>query len=639
MGVVFKLSEDKFDYKKLGLKMGLEIHQQLDSQEKLFCRCPNHLTDKEPELRLYRRLRPTQSELGEIDRAAYEESQRNLQFVYEAYNHHTCLVEADEEPPAPLNQEAVDISITLASLMHMRVVDEFHTMRKQVIDGSNTSGFQRTGILATDGYVETEYGNVTVETLGLEEDAARRIGEEDGKIVFRLDRLGIPLAEITTSPDMHHPLQVKEVAYQIGQILRSTKVKRGLGTIRQDLNISIAEGARVEIKGVQDLDLMPTMVENEVQRQLNLIDISKELQKRNASVDEQIYDVTEFFDETESKVIKSIFEGCEDAKVLAIRLFGFDSLIGREIQPGKRLGTEFSEHGKKMGVNGLFHTDELPAYGVTQDEVDAIRKHLELGENDAFILVGAEPQKAENALNEVIKRAKASIDGVPEQTRKALDNGNTEYLRPLPTASRMYVETDIPTEIIDPKRVEKIASDLPELPYIKKERIEKQYDLSDDLASQLVSRNRADLFEEIKEQLPEMDSVKIASDIVYTIKDLKRDGLDVAKLTADVLVEIFKLVDDDVISAAETEVILKDACNGISPQQSVKDNNLEKLSDDEVKSAIAEIIQENKDMISQRGMGAMGPLMGKAMAKFKGKADGQTVNSIIKDEILAIVNG
>ena len=438
---------------------------------------------------------------------------------------------------------------------------------------------------------------------------------------------------------MHHPLQVKEVAYQIGQILRSTKVKRGLGTIRQDLNISIAEGARVEIKGVQDLDLMPTMVENEVQRQLNLIDISKELQKRNASVDDEIYDVTEFFAETESKVIKSIFEGCADAKVLAIRLFGFDSLIGREIQPGKRLGTEFSEHGKKMGVNGLFHTDELPAYGVTQDEVDAIRKHLELGDNDAFILVGAEPQKAENALNEVIKRAKASIEGVPEQTRKALDNGNTEYLRPLPTASRMYVETDIPTEIIDHERVEAIASDLPELPYIKKERIEKQYDLSDDLASQLVSRNRADLFEEIKEQLPQMDSVKIASDIVYTIKDLKRDGLDIEKLTADVLVEIFKLVDDDVISAAETEVILKDACNGVSPQQSVKDNNLEKLSDDEVKAAIVEIIEENKDMISQRGMGAMGPLMGKAMAKFKGKADGQTVNNIIKDEILAIVNG
>lgn len=631
------MSEDKFNYEELGLMMGLEIHQQLDSKTKLFCRCPNSLTDKEPEGKLHRRLRPTQSELGEIDRAAYEESQRNLQFIYETYNHHTCLVEADEEPPAPLNQEAVDISIILASLMNMKVVDEFHTMRKQVIDGSNTSGFQRTGILATDGYVETEYGNVTIETLGLEEDAARRIGEEDGKIIFRLDRLGIPLAEITTSPDMHHPLQVRAVAYQLGQILRSTKVKRGLGTIRQDLNISIKEGARIEVKGVQDLDLMPTIVENEVERQLNLISIAKELNSKNASVEEKIYDVSNLLENTESKVVKSTLEEA-DSKVLAIRLPGFNGLIGRQIQPGRRLGTEFSEHGKKMGVNGLFHTDELPAYGITQEEVDTIKEHLNIRSDDAFILVSGNETKANNALKEVIKRAKQSLIGVPEETRRAMDNGNTEYLRPLPTASRMYVETDIPTEVIDKERVEKIASNLPELPVVKKERIQKDYGLSDDLANQLVQENNADLFEEIKKELPDMDSVKIASDIAYTIKDLRRDNQDISKLTKEVLLEIFSLVNDNIIAAAETEVVLKDACNNISPKESVKNNNLEKLSDDVVEEGIKEIIEENKDMILQRKMGAMGPLMGKAMAKFKGKADGKTVSSIIQKEIMNLTN-
>ena len=616
------MSEDKFNYKELGLMMGLEIHQQLDSKTKLFCRCPNSLTDKKPERKIFRRLRPTQSELGEIDRAAYEESQRNLQFVYEAYDHHTCLV---------------DISIILASLMNMKVVDEFHTMRKQVIDGSNTSGFQRTGILATDGYVETEYGDVTIETLGLEEDAARRIGEEDGKIVFRLDRLGIPLAEITTTPDMHHPLQVKAVAYQLGQILRSTSVKRGLGTIRQDLNISIKEGSRIEVKGVQDLDLMPTIVENEVQRQLNLIDISKQLQERGACVEEEIIDVTKYLENTESKVIQNSLAK-ENSCILAIKLRKFNGLIGREIQPGKRLGTEFSEHGKKMGVSGLFHTDELPAYGIVQEEVDTLRDILELDEDDAFILVAEEKTKAHNALLEIIKRAKQSLEGVPEETRRAQDDGNTQYLRPLPTASRMYVETDIPTEIIEKERVKKIASNLPELPVVKKERIEKEYKLSEDLAKQLVQRNRADLFEEIKKELPSMDSVKIASDIVYTIKDLKRDGYDITKLTKDALVEVFSLVDNDVIPAAETEVILKDVCNDISPRDSVKNNNLEKLSDDIIVDTIKEIIEENKNMIEQRKMGAMGPLMGKAMAKFKGKADGQTVSNVIKDEILNIIN-
>lgn len=631
------MSEDKFDYEELGLMMGLEIHQQLDSKTKLFCRCPNSLTDKTPERKIYRRLRPTQSELGEIDRAAYEESQRNLQFVYEAYNHHTCLVEADEEPPAKLNQEAVDISIILASLMNMTVVDEFHTMRKQVIDGSNTSGFQRTGILATDGYVETEFGNVTIETLGLEEDAARRIGEEEGKIVFRLDRLGIPLAEITTSPDMHHPQQVQQVAYQLGQILRSTKVKRGLGTIRQDLNISIREGARIEVKGVQDLELMPTIVENEVQRQLNLIEIAKELQNRGAEVETDIIDVTALLEGTNSKVVKGILEG-ENSGVLAIKLRHFAGLIGREVQPGKRLGTEFSEHGKKMGVSGLFHTDELPNYGITQEEVDSIKNELGIEGDDAFILVAGPMDKARNALYEVIERAQDSIIGVPEETRRAQDNGNTEYMRPLPTASRMYVETDIPTEIIDPERVAEIAANLPELPSVKKERIQKEYSLSDELAEQLVQRNNADLFEEIKAELPGMDATKIASDIVSTIRDLKRDGYDVKKLDKDALVEIFSLVDEDVIPAAKTDVIFKDVCEDISPMDSVKKNNLEKLSEDAVADGIKEIVEENRSMIEERKMGAMGPLMGKAMAKFQGKADGKTVSKLLTKEIQSIIN-
>ena len=521
--------------------------------------------------------------------------------------------------------------------MNMTVVDEFHTMRKQVIDGSNTSGFQRTGILATDGYVETEFGNVTIETLGLEEDAARRIGEEEGKIVFRLDRLGIPLAEITTSPDMHHPQQVQQVAYQLGQILRSTKVKRGLGTIRQDLNISIREGARIEVKGVQDLELMQTIVENEVQRQLNLIDIAKELQKRDAKVETCIYDVTGLLENTNSKVVKGILEA-DNSGVLAIKLKHFAGLIGREVQPGKRLGTEFSEHGKKMGVSGLFHTDELPNYGITQEEVDSIRNDLLLEDDDAFILVAGPKDKAHNALNEVIERAKDAIIGVPEETRRAQDNGNTEYMRPLPTASRMYVETDIPTEIIDPERVARIASNLPELPAVKKERIQKEYSLSDELAEQLVQRNNADLFEEIKAELPNMDATKIASDIVSTIRDLKRDGYDVKKLNKDVLVEIFALVDNDVIPAAKTEVIFKDACEDISPMDSVKKNNLEKLSEDTVAQGIKEIVEENKSMIEERKMGAMGPLMGKAMAKFQGKADGKIVSKILTKEIQNIIN-
>ncbi len=618
------------DYEKLGLKMGLEIHQQLNTSQKLFCPCPCELQDKKPEYKLMRTLRPTQSELGMIDRAAYEESRRKLQFTYEAYKHDTCLVESDEEPPHPLNSEALEIALILSSLLNMAVVDEFHTMRKQVIDGSNTGGFQRTGLVATDGYMDTEYGRVKIENLCLEEDAARRIGQKKGHVIFRLDRLGIPLVEITTDPSMKHPEQVRDVAYQIGQVLRSTKVKRGLGTIRQDLNISIKEGARVEIKGVQDLDLMPTMVENEVTRQIKLIEIRNELQRRNAEVMDEIYDVKELFQGTESKIVS---KALDNGSVLAIKLKGFAGLIGVEVQPGRRFGTELAGYAKKMGVSGLFHTDELPAYGITQEEVESVRTFLDLQDEDAFILVADEDEKARNALLEVIRRAKTATVEVPEETRKARDDANTEYLRPLPTASRMYVETDIPLQIIDRDYLEEIKSNLPELPDEKEARIIEEYSLSQDLAHQLVRRNRADDFEDVMVST-DVDSTTVASTFAYTLKELKRDGKDISKLDTDCLKNTFNMVSDGKITKEAVQEVLVGVCDGEpSPEEAAKNLNLLMLSEEDVEKIIAEIVSSNAKMVEKRGMGAMGPLMGMAMKQLKGKADGKLVNKLLRDKL------
>lgn len=621
-----------FDYEKLGLKMGLEVHQQLNTNEKLFCPCKCNLTDKKPEFKILRNLRPTQSELGKIDRAAFEEARRKLNFIYEAYTHETCLVEADEEPPHPLNLEALEISLILASLLKMHVVDEFHLMRKQVIDGSNTGGFQRTGLVATEGILETEYGEVVIENICLEEDAARRIGHEKGMVTFRLDRLGIPLVEITTSPSMKHPEQVKDVAYQIGQILRSTKVKRGLGTIRQDLNISIKEGARVEIKGVQDLDLMPKMVENEVKRQINLLKIRDELLKRDASVEDELYDLTDVLSETSSKIISKA------KSVFAIKLNGFRGLIGMEIQPERRFGTELAVYAKKMGVSGLFHTDELPAYGITGSEVAALNDFMGIGEEDAFILVADNPEKVENALQEVQRRAKMALKGVPEETRKVTPEGNTEYLRPLPTASRMYVETDIPAKSISRGLLEDIKANLPELPEEKKARIIKEYNLSEDLAAQLVRTDRVNSFEEIKAET-NADSTTLASTLAYTLKELKRDGCSVEKLNNNVMVETFNLLGNGKISKDAILQILENVCKkSNSPQKAAESLNLIMLSAEDVEKIIIEIVKSNKAMVDDRGIGAMGPLMGMAMKKLKGKADGKLVNKLLKDKIQNIIS-
>lgn len=619
---------EKYDWKDLGLKMGLEIHQQLNTKSKLFCSCPTELVDDDVDLTIRRNLRPTQSELGQMDRAALQESMRNLNFNYESFNKHTCLVECDDEPPHALNQEALELAITISTLLNMHIVDEFHTMRKQVIDGSNTSGFQRTGLLATDGYLDTPYGRVKIETIGLEEDAARRVDTNSEFTEFRLDRLGIPLVEITTDPSMHHPKQVEEVAYMIGQVLRSTNVKRGLGTIRQDLNVSIAKGARVEIKGVQNLELMPLIVEREVERQLKLIEIKEELEKCHAEVDETIYDLDEVFKDTESKILKSA------KSIKGIILKGFDGLIGVEVQEGRRFGTELSSYAKKRGVSGLFHTDELPAYGITQEEVDNLREFLDAKPEDAIIIVAHDPDIAESALEEVIRRAKLAFEGVVEETRKSLDDGNTEYMRPLATANRMYLETDIPLFKITDEIIEPIKNNLPELPDVKKERIIKEYNLSEDLASQIVRRALGDEFENILKEV-EVDPTVVASTLSYDLRDIRREGTDVVSITEDKLIEVFKLLEANKISKDAIKKLIESMCKNPDKSAEVvaEENNLSLLSLDDVKAIIEEIADKNDSMIKERQMGAMGPLMGMSMKQLKGKADGSTVNKIVKEEI------
>ncbi len=629
------------NWNELGLKMGLEIHQQLNTKSKLFCPCATELIDEDFDEEIKRNLRPTQSELGQIDRAALQESFRKMKFNYEAYDYHTCLVETDDEPPHDLNQEALELSMIISTLLNMKIVDEFHTMRKQVIDGSNTGGFQRTGLVATDGYLDTPHGKVTIDNLCLEEDAAKRISNddkgEDGKEYthFRLDRLGIPLVEITTDPSIYHPEQVKEVAYELGQILRSTNVKRGLGTIRQDLNISIAKGARCEIKGVQNLDLMPKIVENEVQRQLKLIEIKEKLDKRNAQVLNEIYDLNPIFENSSSKIISSA------ESVKGIILKGFAGLIGEEVQEGRRFGTEIASYAKKRGVSGIFHTDELPAYGITAEEFDSMKKNLGVSEEDAIIIVAHKEEIVISALEEVIRRANLAFEGVVEETRKSLDDGNTEYMRPLPTSSRMYLETDIPLFKIDREELNKIKNNLPELPDIKKERIIAEYNLSNDLASQLVRRIKADDFEEIISNfgLDNIDSTIVASVLAYYLREIKREGHDISIIDSNKLIAIFTLLVDSKIS----KDALRDIIIGVSekPDENVeeiaKKLNLIVLDESSVQKIISSIVNKNSSMVEERKRGAMGPLMGMSMKELKGKADGKIVNKILKEEIEKLI--
>jgi len=334
------------DYARLGLKAGLEIHQQLATAHKLYCCCPPMDRDaRESNFEFFRYLRARESELGEVDRAAAEQSMARKKFLYKAYDT-TCLVENDEEPPRPLNAEALDVALKASLMLNMMPVDEVFTMRKIVVDGSNTTGFQRTCFVASGGFLETASGRVGVDTLCLEEDAASKVEAKGDTVTYSLDRLGIPLIEIATAPDIHTPSQAREVALYIGTLLRSLpEVKRGLGTIRQDVNVSIARGARVEIKGVQTLDLVEQTVEREALRQVSLLNIRDELLARGARVDGEVFDITDVLKDTASKVVKKALSS--GGVALAVRLPGFRGLVGKEIQPGRRLGSELSDRAKR----------------------------------------------------------------------------------------------------------------------------------------------------------------------------------------------------------------------------------------------------------------------------------------------------
>ena len=613
------------DYKALGLVAGIEIHQQLDTKEKLFCHCPTALKENADHTgEFFRYLRATESEMGAIDRAAQEEMKRVRKFVYYTYPT-TCLVENDEEPPAPLNEEALTIGLTIAKTFGMTPIPQVHTMRKLVIDGSNTSGFQRTALVALNGALPN---GGSIETICIEEEAAQRVRDD----IFSLDRLGIPLVEITTSPCMHTPEDVQQVAEYIGMVLRSTgAVKRGLGTIRQDVNISIKDGARVEIKGVQDLDLIAEVVRREVQRQQTLLAIRKELVQRHATVGSEQIDITDLFRETRSAVLK------KSKKIFALVLPGFAGLVGREIQPGRRLGSEMSDYAKKCGVGGIFHTDELPAYGVTEEEVARLREHVHAQEQDAVILVsGANEKQASCAWNQVHTRAKIALseNPVPEETRKMLEEGSTAYMRPLPGAERMYPETDVLPVRIDEARWNAVV--IPELLTVKAERFAKDLGLGADVARQMAFSEYRPLFERA---VAEGIKPTLASrTLLATIKELRRDSVDTDKIPDDAILAVLEAVEKG--SAAKEA--LPEVLTAIAQGSSVKDamaTLAPSVSRDELEAVIKKIVTERADFVVQKQKGALGPLMGVVMQEVRGSVDGKVVSELLRKEIEMVLAG
>jgi glutamyl-tRNA(Gln) amidotransferase subunit E len=576
-----------------------------------------------PDFTVKRILRASAGETGEIDIAAISEMEKKKYFVYEAYRDTNCLVELDCEPPHEMNNDALNIVLQFSLMTECNVVDQVHVMRKTVVDGSNTTGFQRTALVARNGIMNVELQDnsslpVHIDTVCIEEEAAKIIQKNKDYDTYRLDRLGMPLIEVATGPDMHTPQEVKTVAGYIGMLLRSTgKVKRGIGTIRQDVNVSIAAGARAEIKGVQELRMIDTIVELEALRQVNMLRLREEMKIKgidSTRLNDEVKDFTDDFKNV--NITKGFIKAGLDS---GLSVYGksyalFKGFFGYEINPNRRFGTELSDRIKVLGLNGLIHSDEnLDKYGISEI-VKKIYIKLNLGTEDGMIFILGPKgkcllafQKIDDAITFLLEK------GLSKEVRNAKEDGTSQFLRPMPGSSRMYPETDVPNVHPDISGIKK-----PELIKDKTERFVREYNLPRQVAKELVFEPNFELF--IK-KYPQVKAMTIAEALDSMLKDIKtRYSLDVEPTVSEYEQIFSKLNMSEIAKEAVFEILL---AIGKGEQGKTIDFSKYQTSEDELIDFIAKTISEKPNLNTNA-------VMGLVMKEYRGKYSGQKILELIK---------
>ena len=625
----------EIDFQKIGLKVGLEVHQQLDTHKKLFCRCRPIESDEYTE-KFSRSLRTAKSELGELDPAALFEKAKSKKINYYANSQSSCLVEKDDEPPHELDHDAKKISLLISSMLESKIFSEIHVMRKTVIDGSNTSGFQRTMLVSQGGNLKVNGKNIGVQAICLEEDAAKLLKDERNERDYSLDRLGVPLVEIALEPVSTKPSEVKEIALTLGRLLRATRmVKRGIGSIRQDVNISVMNSGVVEVKGVQQLDQLEKIIGYEAKRQHGLILIAEKLKKLSMTIsNEDVFDITEVFKDCESKIIQNALKS--KAKIKAIRIRNFSGMFSFEPYSGIRLGKEIGQLVRFFGIGGVFHSDELPNYGINDSDVDRVKKHLELADGDGFLIIAGEDSKLDYAIDSIIKRIQDAANGVPAETRAVTQEGETVFLRPRPGASRMYPETDIPSISVIPEEV-KLARDTADATKSWDEsiaEIQQKYSLNSQLSEQIFDSVYMELFEKICENKKNSPNF-VASILCSSITNLERKGFDCTLLKPEHIIESFELLASGKIPKESLEIIFENIMSGKSENVAIamQNTDVSSMNEDELNGILDEIIQNNTELVKKLGENAVTTLMGIAMKQVRGKVSGQTVNVLLRKKI------
>ncbi len=625
------------DYQEMGFKSGLEIHQQLLTDKKLFCRCPSGEYYDDYDAEVMRHMRPTLSELGVYDGTALMEFKTRKEIIYQLNRKNVCTYELDDNPPFEVNRQALDIALEIALLLKCNIVGEIHIARKQYLDGSIPAGFQRTTILGTDGWIPYKNRRINIIQLGMEEDACREMKDKGHLRVYRTDRLGMPLIETVTYPEMFEPVEVAEVGNLLRELVRCTgKVRRGLGRARQDVNVSITGGTRIEIKGVPKIPYIPALTHFEALRQYNLLEIRDELNRRGIkaqTLKSSYTGVSEIFRNTPFRPLRETVEN--KGRVMAVSLGNFKGLLNYPLAPGRSFASEISDRVRVIacldGIPNMLHY-EMEDNPVSAGEWNKVYSALEVSRDDAVILVWGASEDTETAAKEIIIRAGEAAEGIPSETRQSIGGGITGFERILPGADRMYPDTDMPPVAITENHISEITEQLPQTPW-ERRAFYSSLGIHGEIAEKLVTHEKAGLFRQIVEAIP-VKPVDVAVLFTQTLKNLHRKGIPVNEIPDLFFVDLFYEYGRGTFHREIfPEIIVKAANSGNKTADILKELGIQKLSEEELKITVHKIYTVFRERKPSDPGKKFRSVMGRIMANIRGKAEGRVVAEALKREM------
>ncbi len=637
------IKDDQY-YHDLGLKSGLEIHQQLATPGKLFCRCPAVYRNDEPHATILRHMRPTLSEMGTYDGTALMEFKTKKQVHYEIYNDTVCTYELDDTPPFEIDDQALEISLIITKQMNCAIVDELHISRKQYLDGTIPTGFQRTGIVGVNGKIPFKDGrDIGIIQISIEEDACREMGDKGHDVWYRTDRLSIPLVEVVTEPDMKTPWEVMEGARLLGRLMRvNGRVRRGSGATRQDVNVSITGGPRIEIKGVDDLKLIPYLVAYEAERQKSLLEVRAELNEAGMNIetltDEKMpaKDVTEMFKGNGILNMDEVLEE-DGTRAMAVLLPHFAGRLGRTIYYDKTVAHEFGGRLKVIAcidypVNQL-NTDNMVEQGAGQDIVEKLLSDLGATDKDAVMVIWGSEGDTDTGVKEIRIRAQEMSDAIPNETRQAFRDGTNGFERILPGPDRMYPDTDSPPHPFTQEYLKELFSGLPEPPWVTEKRMIEEHELPEQIAYPLVVSSNYHYYAQLVEA--GIAPLRAAILLEQTFKFFRRLGLEPQLIPYKSILQVMKMHKDGEVPLEAVDMVMRHLAfsknSERDPKEVVADLGLEPATEADVQALVAEAIANQKekagDSLDREHIASR--VMGQVMNQFRGRYAGSKFYELV----------